>query len=1151
MRVIYSPSRRELASAVVAEISRHHRERPFARGFLLVPEQQKASMERLYFAANPEQTLMLEEVLSFRRFALRLAELGGGQGRSVMSPGLQTYYLGQMLNDLKPELTEFTEAMFRPSFLSRISEAIGDFLRYNVKPAMLLEAASAAEQEGERRFAARMRDYALLLETYQVRASEGNLLPGDLVLDDLASRLETLQAELELVGGDWASLRFPWHQYEFLRTSTIWIHGFGTSRSLTPQESRIVTSLNALCHEVLITAESDRLPSPDYSDVARGPASFRSGRHLLQSLQHDYTVMADFLPLPAKRPRYEFHRFERQIDEVRRTAGEIRRLLAEENLVPSSIGIALADAGAAPEMQQALKELAIPFYTSDTLRTAQGAFRNFLRALSDFLNRGWDQEFLMPLLRNHYMGIPAEKLDELENFWLARGIKGNLIWDEDRYAETWQPQAAAPQESEEDEESESIEEEAEELTFYDRAALLGMRELRDLTLGGLQKLFAKTRGQKSVSDFSKILLTYFAEEGIEERVKERSHALLQDDRDEAEFEIKAWNEALSLLADFSVLEEESLLPLSDYLYYLGEALEQSGGRRIPATGNQVVLGSLQVLAQEHTDYLFVLGATETNLPGKGFQTSLLTQTDRLTFNRYFSDEILPESEEQHIYANESHLHGVLNLPSGLVSLSFTGAAERGAQIVSDLLQQTQGELHYHATPYSLRDPLLALPERAFAYSKSQAASGEHPQPEDLTDLADLEAWLGENRQSLLKAWGEPAGRKLLPNGQLHLDPALIRDSDGEAKVWSISQLERYSACPFSYYANNLLRLEERAEWTPDAASYGTLIHKVMEEQQRDWQDALAQEGYENAGQYWQAYLSTLNEEQILDYFTKAREEDPSLGLFWEKGTAYATRHKAARAALAGSMASVLEYAGSEGMWFPQYEEWAFGPETSNPFTVTQAGRTLTFRGCIDRVDLAKAAEGNSYVRLIDYKSGLKRVSYEDLYSGLDLQLPIYLQAFESLSEGESLAVDAAYAPVSPTVPLSEAKPLATETANEKIIKGLKFSNLGLEVDALHKLMDKSLSRADELVTQMNQGDFSAQPRSSKPDKAPCRFCNFRMLCGIDRGRIRLRQTPRLDDLAASYTEDGLPPSVPSKMNAQQFYLEFILNHEDEANGQDH
>ncbi len=1135
MRVLYGENRRLLANRVIQEVADDQTVRPFTRGFILVPEQQKAGMERRFFAMHPDRSLMLKEVLSFRRFAFRLAELGGGQARNVMTAGLQTFRLGRILAGLEGQLQQFNEALFRPSFLSMISEVIGDFLRYNVSPAMLRETAQRAEASGQERFSGRMNDYALLLETYLAEMTTDNQLPGDLVLDDLARRLEGLYQKLAQADFSWKALQFPDSEYAFLEHTRVWIHGFGESRGLTPQESRIVSALQRLCAEVVLTVESDTLPELyDPAEIDRGPAAFRPGRHMLWQLQQDFgQVSFQHLPVKSKALQYSFHRFVGSRDEVRWVAGEIRRLLVEDRVMPAEIGIALADGGLASEMQQALRELKIPVYTADALLSSQGAFQRLLPDVAKILRFGWQRDYLMPVLRNPYLGLAQDECDLLENYWLARGMKGPLIWDATRYQEHWQPQVTAPvlPESPEDEDEDFSEEK--EISEQDRPVPEAMLAFRDKALRELKQLYEATRQEATVAEFSALILKFLEDKEMEAQVQRRS-VLLEENgyRDDAEYEVKSWNSLVELLAEFLNVKDSETLSLDAYLYYLEEALEQTTGRRIPATGNQVVLGELNTLAAEEVDYLFILSADQKHLPGKGFRTGLLSATDRHLFNHYAEQELLPDSEIQRIYANESHLYALLYLPRQHVQLSFTGAAERQASVVSELIQAEGGTLISHLAPCSLRDPRLALPERAYSYWQLDLPAFQ-AESQDLSELSEL---LTTEARQVLAVWeAEAPVRRLSEQGRLRLDPALVHEMLGEAPVWSISQLERYSACPFAYYANNLLRLEERAEWTPDAASYGTLLHGVMEVQQAEWQALLETEDLHP--DFWMSLRETLNEEKLLTYFEAARAQDPSLNLFWEPGETFSSRYKAFRSAYYSSLEALHEYGETDGspLWFPYQEEWSFGPESGNMYSTEVAGNLLQFRGRIDRVDLAGDDQA-IYARMIDYKSGQKRVDYADLYYGLDLQLPIYLSAFEALND-DMLAVDAAYQPLSPKIPQNYDLPHSEEKVDQEVAKSLKMSALDLDSESLHLLMRHSVKRASELVQQMKSGDFSAVPRESKKNGALCRFCDFSAVCGLHRGHIRPETLADLHEVLAELSESEIEERKQGR--TKQYLIEIL------------
>ena len=55
------------------------------------------------------------------------------------------------------------------------------------------------------------------------------------------------------------------------------------------------------------------------------------------------------------------------------------------------------------------------------------------------------------------------------------------------------------------------------------------------------------------------------------------------------------------------------------------------------------------------------------------------------------------------------------------------------------------------------------------------------------------------------------------------------------------------------------------------------------------------------------------------------------------------------------------------------------------------GKKVEITGKIDRVDIAKTAEGN-YIRIIDYKSSIKNIDLNEVEAGLQLQLLTYVDA---------------------------------------------------------------------------------------------------------------------------------------------------------------
>ena len=75
-----------------------------------------------------------------------------------------------------------------------------------------------------------------------------------------------------------------------------------------------------------------------------------------------------------------------------------------------------------------------------------------------------------------------------------------------------------------------------------------------------------------------------------------------------------------------------------------------------------------------------------------------------------------------------------------------------------------------------------------------------------------------------------------------------------------------------------------------------------------------------------------------------------------------------------------------------------------PMVVSKDGSTIYIVGKVDRVDFYNC-DGNTYIRIIDYKLGSMEIDFSKIYNGLQLQLLTYLEAvMESLDKKGEKAV---------------------------------------------------------------------------------------------------------------------------------------------------
>ena len=176
------------------------------------------------------------------------------------------------------------------------------------------------------------------------------------------------------------------------------------------------------------------------------------------------------------------------------------------------------------------------------------------------------------------------------------------------------------------------------------------------------------------------------------------------------------------------------------------------------------------------------------------------------------------------------------------------------------------------------------------------------------------------------------------------------------------------------------------------------------------------------------------------------------------------------------------------------------------------GSVVTLNGVVDRVDVRKE-KGKVYIRVVDYKTGPKKFSVNDIKNGLNLQLLIYLFTLcrkesslaDTLNADELLPAGASYLSASLSS-ISYSSLPSDETVIDDALASINRSGFTIdardgsgnkstvdfgedEFDSLRSQLDETVIRIAE---EMRSGEVSALPYLD--GKSPCNFCKMASVC---------------------------------------------------------
>jgi ATP-dependent helicase/DNAse subunit B len=320
---------------------------------------------------------------------------------------------------------------------------------------------------------------------------------------------------------------------------------------------------------------------------------------------------------------------------------------------------------------------------------------------------------------------------------------------------------------------------------------------------------------------------------------------------------------------------------------------------------------------------------------------------------------------------------------------------------------------------------------------------------------------------------------------------------GPDHVYSASRLSTYGSCAFRFFGNRVLRLEPRSEAALDlqAIDAGKLLHDIMrrffENHRRDYLPArdrkqLREELAKTADNVFKEHedkVPPLNEriwkidceirklilDQVLLYEIKLQEK-------------------------------------TNGRLQPRYFELAFGraSEGSDPSSTKQflrlkragaADDVALVQGQIDRVDVN---EDEGLAMAYDYKLS-KGASVDDIKSGRQVQIPIYLAALEQLFMPEFELGGGGYYTLRGRGARLNQGLYRTAMADCTNVSSryTKFDDLEWQ-----QIRQEVATRVWEFIDGMRGGHFRVKPSLGRHT---CKFCDYSAVCRYDAYRINRKR----------------------------------------------
>ena len=482
-------------------------------------------------------------------------------------------------------------------------------------------------------------------------------------------------------------------------------------------------------------------------------------------------------------------------------------------------------------------------------------------------------------------------------------------------------------------------------------------------------------------DFCIKLYNYLSESGFESVIKSITENFQKTEQYEiANTYAQIYNKIISVLEQlFDNFGEEKLNPaqLHDMLSF---AFLGAGVGIIPSTVDKVSIGDISRMQTGNIKAVFSLGANE-GMYNSSSVKSIFTDDDRSICLKN-GVELLESNEYQRL-KNNFLLYNLLSKSEEYLFVSRFSFDENGESTQPSIIFERLFSI-IPSKVESETDILL----RKFSTPKAAFLSLAHYWRQiDKSTETDKNSKLFESIIMYLKENDLFVNElNMLLTGQNYTNSERITDIStykmaiGQPFKASVSTLEKYAACPFSFFTEYVLKPKQRTERNIKKTDVGSILHKAIERLSKRI----------ISGELDINHLSEASLDSEIEQLTHSVFSEYSSRLASGISQKKYLLNRLTNAVISSTKEIIRQLQLSDfkikkaETFFKQDGEYA-------PLLIkTDLGDVLV-NGIIDRIDLAHENSSN-YARIIDYKTSGQNFDLIKTYHGLSIQLPVYLKA---------------------------------------------------------------------------------------------------------------------------------------------------------------
>ena len=627
--------------------------------------------------------------------------------------------------------------------------------------------------------------------------------------------------------------------------------------------------------------------------------------------------------------------------------------------------------------------------------------------------------------------------------------------------------------------------------------------------------------EKTAKNICRCLYEFLQEQNIEEKIEQKVKELEEKELIElAEEYIQSYKLILEILDEIVLTFADDKMTLDQYSKILKVGMQNSGLGKIPGTQDQVTFADVDRSRSHRVKTVFLIGVNDGQFPSVNKDEGFFNDEDR----EYLKNEGLEiaKGTVENLYEENFNIYKAFTTAENSIYISYCSTDKEGKSLRPSTYINKLKRIYPNLKEES------DVIEKKYEIANAKVTYEELLQ--NISRLANKEKiediwYLIYKYYKTKNDWNEVLKKDLqalfYTNQPEKLQKENIEKLYGNTLNTSVSRLEKYRSCPFSYYLQYGLKLKEKEELKIHTFDTGSFMHETID----TFFETTRKENIN---------LAELEEDKIFELVSQIIEEklEEAKNYMFTATVKYKVLVRRLKRIVSKALKYIIQTI-IHSDFNIEGTEVEFGKNGKYKPIILELedGKRVEITGKIDRIDTANEEDGK-YLRIIDYKSSSKNIDLNEVYAGLQIQLLTYMDAI--CKEEDIMPAGIFYFSLLEQM-IKADKKISEEEIENMIQKNFKMKGLIVADVKIIKMNDNTLSSGSsklvpaaitqsgsvnkkwtngvskeefkvlqdyinitikQIATEIFSGNIEIKPYNKK-GKTPCEYCEYKAICGFN------------------------------------------------------